>query len=157
VRKRILFLCTGNSARSQMAEWLVNHFLADRWEAHSAGTAPAGFVHPLAVRVVRELSVPITSLRSKPVEEFRAEKFDLVMTLCDEAAGACPAWHGGGPVVHLPFPDPAAASGTPTERLETFRRVRDAIQREVLGYLQPDALPESAQSSRAVSVQSRSG
>jgi arsenate reductase len=139
-----------------MAEWLVYHFLGDRWEAHSAGTAPAGFVHPLAVRVVRELGVPITSLRSKPVEEFRAEEFDLVMTLCDAAAEACPAWPGGRPVVHLSFPDPAAASGTPAERLETFRLVRDAIRREVLRYLQPDDDPESGRFSLAVFLQGRS-
>ena len=85
-RKRVLFLCTGNSARSQMAEGLVNHRLGDEWEAYSAGTAPAGHVHPLAVKAMAELGVDITRHLSKSVAEFRDAGFDLVITVCDDAA-----------------------------------------------------------------------
>jgi len=99
-KKRVLFLCTSNSARSQMAEGLVNHFLGDRWEAFSAGTAPAGYVHPLAIQVMDELGIDISAQRSKPVDEFRGAEFDFVITLCDNAAQTCPLWLGSGRVKH---------------------------------------------------------
>lgn len=133
---RVLFLCTGNSARSQMAEGLVNKFLGDRWEAHSAGTQPAGYVHPLAIRAMDELGIDIKAQRSKSVGEFRDGDPDLVITLCDSAAKTCPVWLGKGRVVHVGFPDPAAATGGEAQRLEAFRRVRDAIQEQVLPYLE---------------------
>jgi arsenate reductase len=136
-RGRVLFLCTGNSARSQMAEWMTNHFLGEHWEAHSAGTAPSGYVHPLAVEALAEIGVGVSRLRSKSVEEFRGEAFDLVLTLCDEAAERCPLWLGGGALAHISFPDPAGAAGPRAERLEAFRRVRDAIRGEVLSLLRP--------------------
>jgi arsenate reductase len=134
-KRRALFLCTGNSARSQMAEGLVNHLLNGRWEAFSAGTRPAGYIHPLAVEAMAELGIDISAQRSKSVDEFRDAEFDLVVTVCDHAAKNCPAWLGGGQVKHMGFPDPAAASGSEAERLEVFRRVRDAIREQVLGYL----------------------
>jgi len=134
-RKRVLFLCTGNSARSQMAEGLVNRFAGTRWEALSAGTKPTGAVHPLAVQAMDELGIDVSSQRSKSVDEFRDAEFDLVITVCDHAAKNCPAWLGGGQVKHMGFPDPAAASGSAVERLEVFRQVRDAIREQVLGYL----------------------
>jgi arsenate reductase len=130
--KRVLFLCTGNSARSQMAEGLVNHFLAGEWEAASAGTRPAGYVHPLAVRVMAELGIDVGGQRSKSVDEFRGADIDLVMTLCDSAAEDCPLWLGKGRVEHVSFPDPAAAEGPEEARLDAFRQVRDAIRKRVV-------------------------
>jgi arsenate reductase len=100
MRRKILFLCTGNSARSQMAEGLVNHFLGDEWEAYSAGTAPAGYVHPLAVKAMAELGIDISAQRSKSVGEFRDAQFDLVITVCDQAAQNCPLWLGSELVKH---------------------------------------------------------
>jgi arsenate reductase len=134
-KKRVLFLCTGNSARSQMAEGLVNHFLGDEWAAYSAGTAAAGYVHPLAIKAMAELGIDISHQRSKPVAEFRDTQFDLVITVCDQAAQNCPLWLGSGRVKHIGFPDPAAATGSEDERLEVFRQVRDGIHQEVMHYL----------------------
>ena len=135
-KKRLLFLCTGNSARSQMAEGLVNHFLGDRWEAYSAGTAPTGHIHPLAIQAMAELGIDISAQRSKSVDEFRDTGFDLVITVCDQAAQNCPLWLGPGQVKHMGFPDPAAAIGSEAERLEVFRQVRDGLHQEVLRYLE---------------------
>lgn len=138
MKRRVLFLCTGNSARSQMAEGLVNHFLGDQWEAYSAGTHPAGYVHPLAVQAMRELGIDISHQRSKSVEEFRTQSFDVVITLCDSAAQECPAWLGPGKAIHMGFPDPAAANGVTEDRMEAFRRVRDGIREKVLRYLREE-------------------
>jgi arsenate reductase len=134
-RKHVLFLCTGNSARSQMAEGLVNHFLGDEWEAQSAGTSPTGYVHPMAVRAMAELGIDISGARSKSADEFRGAEFDLVITVCDHASENCPLWLGKGRRVHAGFPDPATAVGNDAARLEVFRHVRDEIRREVLELL----------------------
>ncbi len=133
--KSVLFLCTGNSCRSQMAEALVNRFLGDTWEAYSAGTDPAGYVHPLAIEVLAELEIDISDFRSKSVDEFRYVAPDLVITVCDDAAENCPIWLGQGKVVHIGFPDPAKATGTEEERLAVFRQVRDDIGQRVLTFL----------------------
>jgi len=138
-RKRVLFLCAGNSARSQMAEGLVNHFWSNGWEAHSAGTAPAGYVHPLAVKAMAELGIDISDRRSKSADEFRHTDLDLVITVCDDAAENCPVWLGRGRRVHIGFVDPAAATGSENERLTVFRRVRDEIRQQALGYLSDGA------------------
>ena len=114
-KKRVLFLCTGNSARSQMTEGLVNHLLGNRWEAYSAGTAPTGCVHPLAMRAMAELGIDISAQHSKPVDTFRNTDFDLVITVCDDAARNCPVWLGKGKKVHLGLLDPAAATGSEAE------------------------------------------
>lgn len=135
MKKRVLFLCTGNSCRSQMAEGLVNHYLSDGWTAYSAGTDPAGYVHPLAVRVMSELDIDLSGHRSKSTDEFRENKFDLVVTVCDDAAENCPIWLGHGLKTHIGFEDPARASGSEEERLVIFRRVRDEIRRAVLDLL----------------------
>ncbi len=144
-RRRVLFLCTGNSCRSQMAEALVNHFLGDRWEAASAGSRPAGYVHPLALQVLSELGIQHQG-RSKSVAEFQGQSFDLVITVCDRAAQECPVWLGQGTVVHMPFPDPAEAQGSLEERLAVFRQVRDQIRDQVLPFLNayPESTPEGA-------------
>jgi len=134
-KKKVLFLCTGNSARSQMAEGLVNYLLTDRWEAASAGTRPSGHVHPLAIRVMAELGIDISGHRSKSTEEFRDTDFDLVITVCDNAARDCPAWLGKGRQVHLGFPDPAAAEGGEEARTQIFRQVRDAIRQQLVSYV----------------------
>ena len=134
-KKRVLFLCTGNSCRSQMAEGLVNHFLTGMWEAYSAGAAPAGYVHPMAIQVMSELNIDISKNRSQSTDEFRNIELDLVVTVCDDAAENCPAWLGSGRVVHIRFPDPAKATGTEDERLTVFRGVRDDIQTQVLSYI----------------------
>src|SRR5687768_5878449 len=100
-RKRILILCTGNSARSQMAEGLVNFFLGHEWAAHSAGTRPTGRVHPLAVQAMAELGVDISEHHSKSVDVFRNAPFDLIVTVCDDAAEDCPLWLGEGSKLHM--------------------------------------------------------
>ncbi len=133
--KTVLFLCTGNSCRSQMAEGLVNHFLGDAWQAVSAGTQPSGYVHPLAVTAMAELGIDISGGRSKNADEFRALPLDLVITVCDDAAENCPLWLGQGRVVHHAFQDPAKANGTEAEKMLVFRRVRDEIQNWLLPYL----------------------
>jgi arsenate reductase len=134
-KKQVIFLCTGNSCRSQMAEGLVNHFLGEQWQAYSAGTEPTGYVHPLAVEVMSELEIDISAYRSKSVDEFRDIEFDLVVTVCDDAAENCPVWLGSGRVIHLGFPDPAKAEGNEIEQLAVFQRVRDDIGKKVLNYL----------------------
>ena len=113
-RKKVLFLCTGNSCRSQMAEALVNARLGERWQAFSAGTHPAGEVHPLARGVLFELGIQHDGT-SKSTEAFRGQDFDLVVTVCDDAAENCPVWLGRGQKVHLGFSDPAKATGTPEQ------------------------------------------
>jgi arsenate reductase len=142
--KQVLFLCTGNSCRSQMAEGLVNYFLPDAWEAYSAGTQPAGYVHPLAIQVMAEFDIDISRNRSKSTDEFRYIGPDLVITVCDDAAENCPVWLGQGQVAHLSFPDPAKAAGTEEERLAVFRQVRDDIRRRVLDYLARVEIPASS-------------
>jgi arsenate reductase len=122
-----------------MAEGLVNHFLGEQWQAYSAGTEPTGYVHPLAVEVMSELEIDISAYRSKSVDEFRDIEFDLVVTVCDDAAENCPVWLGPGRVVHLGFPDPATAKGSKMEQLVVFQRVRDNMRESVLNYLVENA------------------
>lgn len=142
--KQVLFLCTGNSCRSQMAEGLVNYFRDDEWEAYSAGTKPAGYVHPLAIQAMAELGIDISQNRSKSADEFRYVGPDLVVTVCDDAAEDCPVWLGQGKVAHISFPDPAKATGSEAERLAVFRAVRDDIRQRVLDYLATVQIPTSS-------------
>jgi arsenate reductase len=135
MKKQVLFLCTGNSCRSQMAEGLVNHYLGNEWKAYSAGTDPAGYVHPLAVQAMSELGIDIAPQRSKSTEEFREEELDTVVTVCDHADENCPVWLGQGRKVHVGFEDPALATGSYAERLAVFRQVRDQIRREIFDLL----------------------
>jgi arsenate reductase len=134
-KSKVLFLCTGNSCRSQMAEGLVNHYMGKKWKAYSAGTQPTGTVHPLAVKVMAELGIDISRHRSKFADEFLKKRLDLVVTVCDSAAEECPVWLGRGRTEHISFPDPARASGTEDEMLAVFREVRDDIHRRVCYYL----------------------
>jgi arsenate reductase len=140
--RKVLFLCTGNSSRSQMAEAIVNARLGDAWQAVSAGTHPAGYVHPLAIRALAEIGIEHTG-RSKHVDEFRDTPFDLVVTVCDAAAEQCPVWlrqpGGTGRRAHLNFPDPAKATETEEEAMAAFRRVRDDMATQVPALLRsPD-------------------
>ena len=125
---RILFLCTGNSCRSQMAEALWRELAGPGWEAHSAGSRPAGFVHPLAVEVMAERGIDLRGASSKSVDGFLGEAIDLVVTVCDGAREACPVLPGARRTVHWPFDDPAEAQGSPDEQRTVFRRVRDEIE-----------------------------
>lgn len=135
VKRRVLVLCTGNSCRSQIAEAVINHFLGDRWQAFSAGTQPFGYVHPMALKALAEIGIQHTG-ESKSVEVFRRENFDVVITVCDSAAENCPVWLGKGKRVHIGFPDPAKVEGSEEERMQAFRQVRDAIQTQVVAYLE---------------------
>ena len=132
-RYQVLVLCTGNSARSQMAEGLINAQLADRFVAFSAGTQPAGYVHPQAIAALGEIGIDVSGYRSKSVDEFRDMPFDVVITVCDDAAENCPVWLGRGQRVHIGFPDPAAEPVG--QQPQQFRAVRDAIQDRLLEYL----------------------
>ena len=127
---RVLFLCAGNSCRSQMAEAIVNARLGEAWEAVSAGVRPAAAVSQLALRALREIGIEHAG-RPKLPDEFLGVPLDLVVTLCDDAAANCPAWLGPGRKAHLGFPDPADATGTEEERLRVYRAVRDDIARKV--------------------------
>ncbi len=127
---KVLFLCTGNSCRSQMAEAIVNARQSPDWRAFSAGTEPAGFVHPMALQVLNEIGISHQGV-SKSAEQYREMDFDLVVTVCDDAAENCPVWLGKGARAHLGFLDPAKANGTEEERLAVFRSVRDAIMTQV--------------------------
>lgn len=132
--RRALILCTGNSCRSQLAEAIINAEFAPEWEAVSAGTRPAGYVHPKALHVLEEIGIAWQG-RSKSVDEFRGQAFDAVITVCDSAAEDCPIWLGRGVRVHIGFPDPAAATGTDDEVLTVFRQVRDDIRHRIGAYL----------------------
>jgi arsenate reductase len=126
-KKRVLVLCTGNSARSQMAEGLLRYDAGDRFEVASAGTHPS-IVRPEAVAVMRELGIDISGHRSKSVDEYTGQPFDIVLTVCDNAREACPLFPGTGTRLHRGFTDPAAVQGSESERLAAFRTVRDEIR-----------------------------
>jgi arsenate reductase len=129
-RKKVLFLCSGNSCRSQMAEAIVNKRMNQTWQAYSAGTRPSGYVHPKAIQVLAEMGIEHQG-ESKSVQAFQGQEFDLVVTVCDAAAEECPLWLGPGRRVHRGFVDPAKARGSEAEVLEVFRRVRDEILEQI--------------------------
>ncbi len=125
-RKSVLILCTGNSARSQMAEGLLKHICGDRFEIHSAGTRPVG-VNPAAIAALSEFGIDIRDNRSKSVNEFSNVPIDYVLTVCDNAKGDCPYFPARTRLVHHAFDDPASIAGDDETQLEGFRRVRDEI------------------------------
>lgn len=127
VKKRVLFVCTHNSARSQMAEGLVTALYGNRWEAVSGGTE-ATRVHPAAIRAMAEIGIDISGHRAKSVDEFLDQAFDLIVTVCDSARQACPFIPGGKEYAHEGFDDPAACAGTDDEVMACFRRSRDEIR-----------------------------
>ena len=120
--KKVLFLCTGNSCRSQIAEAIINARLNETWQAFSAGTKPAGHVHPKALEALSEIGIQHKG-RSKLADEFKGVDFDIVVTVCDSAAEECPVWLGKGKRTHHSFPDPAI-----TDNMDDFRKVRDDIE-----------------------------
>jgi arsenate reductase len=126
LKRTVLFICTHNSARSQLAEGLVNQFFQNEWEAYSAGTTMT-FVKPLAVRAMAEIGVDITHHRSKSLTTFKDKTFDLVVTVCDSAKESCPYLQGKR-VIHAGFKDPSDAEGTDEERLAAFCKTRDEIK-----------------------------
>jgi arsenate reductase len=131
---KVLLLCTGNSCRSQMAEGLVHHDLADRIQVFSAGLIP-GRVHPRAIQVMKEIGIDISHHRSKHFGEFRGQSFDYVITLCDEVHEACPVFPGAAQQHHIGFTDPVMASGSEDQVLSVFRKVRDDIRKKVIPWL----------------------
>jgi len=125
--KRVLFLCTGNSCRSQMADGIVNHDFAGRIEAFSAGTEPHG-LNPRAVQVMDEIGIDISSNSSDHLSRYQGQPFDYVISLCSDADAQCPTFFGGVRRLHMPFEDPPRATGSTEEVLAVYRRVRDEIR-----------------------------
>lgn len=136
--KKVLFLCTGNSVRSQMAEGLLNAYGSKQWKAQSGGVI-ASFVHPLAIQVMGEIGIDISKKTSKSMDQFIKERFDYVITLSDDAAKFCPSFGGQGKRLHWPFEDPASVMGTTEERLAVFRRIRDEIKKKIERFLKPES------------------
>jgi len=133
-RWRVLFVCTHNSARSQMAEGWLRHLAGDRVDVHSAGTEATG-VRPLAIELMAEAGVDISRQQSKTLERYLAESWDDVITVCDQANEACPWFPGGTRRMRWSFPDPSRASGSLDEQRAAYRRVRDAIRSRIEGFL----------------------
>ncbi len=129
-KKRVLILCTGNSARSQMAEGLLCTDAGDVYEVESAGVEPS-FVRPHAIEAMREIGIDISAHRSKSLEEFVGQKFDYIITVCDNAKENCPVFPGNAERIHWSFDDPAAATDDDAEQIAVFRRVRDEIREKL--------------------------
>lgn len=134
--QRVLFLCTHNSARSQMAEGLLRSLGGDRFEAFSAGTE-ATQVRPLAIRAMAEAGIDISGHHSKTLDRYLDERFDQLITVCDDANEACPVFYGARARLHWSFPDPSTATGTDAEQLAVYRQVRDAIRERIEHELLP--------------------
>ena len=128
--QRVLFLCTHNSARSQMAEGLLRHFGAGRFEVFSAGTE-ATHVRPLAIRAMNEIGIDISDHHSKRLDQFLDQRFDAVITVCDQANETCPVFVGARERLHWSFPDPSQVSGTEEEQLAAYRSVRDGLREQI--------------------------
>jgi arsenate reductase (thioredoxin) len=139
MKKRVLFLCTANSCRSQMAEGLINHFLGDKVVAFSAGTE-ASFVNPAAIEVMQEIGIDISKHESKNLSAFDGQSFDYVITLCGSANETCPLYIGGAKKTHIGFDDPATATGTRDQILKEFRRVRDEIKEKLIAFFQSEKI-----------------
>jgi arsenate reductase len=128
LKKKILFLCTGNAVRSQMAEALARAFHGDAYDVVSAGSRPAGWVHPNAIAAMAEIGIDISDARSKSADAFINEDFDIVITVCDSAAADCPMWPGAKRIEHWPIEDPTWGEGSAAER---FAKTRDELQRRI--------------------------
>ena len=147
-KKRVLILCTGNSARSQMAEGLFRHEAGDAYEVFSAGTKPSP-VRPEAIAVMNEIGIDISGHRSKSVDAFAGQEFDYVITVCSNANESCPVFPGRVSRLHWSFDDPSAASGGDEQRLLVFRRVRDEIRARIEAWLAQQAALPGARSAGA--------
>jgi arsenate reductase (thioredoxin) len=131
MKKRILFLCTGNAARSQMAEGLAREYHGDQLEVFSAGSRPTGWVHPLAIRALAELGIDASDQTSKSAKEFLDQPFDVVVTVCDSAAQDCPLWPGAKRIEHWPIEDPSYGPDDPATRPDRFAETRDDLKRRI--------------------------
>lgn len=131
MKKKILFLCTGNAARSQMAEGIANAFHSDVVEAVSAGSRPTGWVHPLAIQALNEIGIDATHHTSKGAAEFIEQEFDVVVTVCDSAAQDCPHWPGAKRIEHWPIEDPSYGLDDPATRMDRFRERREELERRI--------------------------
>jgi arsenate reductase len=136
--KKVLFLCTGNSVRSQMAEGLLRALASGQWEVQSAGIIQS-YVHPLAIQAMEEIGIDISQQISKSMDQFINQRFDYIITLCDEAAQSCPTFLGQGKRLHWPFEDPAGAIGTIEKRIAVFRRIRDGIKAKIEEFLKSES------------------
>jgi arsenate reductase len=134
-RTRILVICTGNSARSQMAEGLFRHLGGDQVTVQSAGSDPALRVHPLAVRVMAEIGIGIASHQPKPISDFTGQSFDYVIAVCSQAAESCPVFPGPARRLNWFYDDPAAVEGSEGDRLAAFRAVRDDLASRIQSWL----------------------
>jgi arsenate reductase (thioredoxin) len=134
VKQRVLILCTGNSARSQMAEGLLRELDGDLFDVYSAGSKPS-VVNPLAIEAMRERGIDISQQRSKHLSEYLQQPFDYVITVCDQAAETCPFFPGRSERIHWSFPDPAAVTGSDDTRLQAFRQTREAIEERLKAWL----------------------
>lgn len=130
-QKRILFLCTGNSCRSQMAEGLMNQLGGDRFVAFSAGSHPAGYVHPLAIETMAEMKIDISNNKSKSLDLYLHESWDIIITVCDKAKESCPVFPGHKAEAHWNFPDPAEFEGSDDEKRAFFDEVASEIERRI--------------------------
>lgn len=138
MKQRVLFICTHNSARSQMAEGLLRHLGNERFEVFSAGTE-ATFVRPMAIQAMAELGIDISHQQSKTLDRYLGEPFDDVITVCDAAAEACPVFPGAARRRHWSFEDPSKATGSESEQLQVYRQVRDDIRARIENELLPEA------------------
>jgi arsenate reductase len=136
-KQRVLFLCTHNSARSQMAEALLRHLAGDRFEAYSAGTE-ATRVRPLAIKAMAELGVDLSAQQSKTLERYLDQPFEAVVTVCDDANQACPIFPGGKQRLHWSLPDPSTATGSEQQQLQVYRAVRDQLRQRIERELLPN-------------------
>ena len=127
MKKRVLFICTHNSARSQIAEGLMNALSGDHYEAYSAGTEPSQ-VNPYAIKSMSEIDIDISTNRSKNIHEFKGVEFDYIITVCENARERCPVFPGGGKHIHKGFTDPSRTEGSDDQKLMAFRIVRDEIR-----------------------------
>jgi arsenate reductase len=134
---RVLFVCTENACRSQMAEGLVNHDLAGKVQAFSAGVSPTS-LNPRAVKSMAEIGIDLSGQRAKSIIEFASQKFDLVVTVCDRAREECPMIPGEGPRIHVGYPDPAQAKGTEEEIMAAFRRVREEMRSSLIPLIEAE-------------------
>lgn len=139
MKRSVLFLCTGNSCRSQMAEGWLRHLAGDRFDVTSAGTHPVG-MNPMAVKEMKEVGIDISHHHSKSIEKLKDQAFDVVITVCDQAKESCPVFPHAPSLLHWSFEDPASVTGTEEERLIVFRRVRDQIARCIQQFIKADSI-----------------
>ena len=137
-KKRVLFLCTHNSCRSQMAEGLLTYYGGTRFEVFSAGTSPSR-VHPMAIEVMEERGIDLKGQRSKSIDDFQGKTFDFIVTTCDDARDRCPVFPGQGKRLHWDLEDPAEAEGSREEKREVFRRVRDELEELIHSHFPADS------------------